>query len=320
MYWKILVPLGGSPNAEKVLPLVEQIVVPGGEVILLRVLPIIETVMMGWPVEPVSERERVQREEAMAYLESVAKRFGGPALHKRCEVISAKSVADGIADFAAREGVDLIAVYSRDRTGLSALISRSVAQQVKRKTPIEVRIFGPQEISAPAPAEMQADAAMELKKCMLAKSDLFKGLSDTQIGKLAALASVLKVPAGTRLGEAGKQGDTLYVLVQGDAQLSTASPMGEITVRIAGDGESFPLAALLGDGTLLTSGKTLTEVELISIPRSALVDLLTREPDIGMRVYANIGHVFLNRYGKTLEHLMAAGQRQMEDAEFLANV
>ncbi len=42
---------------------------------------------------------------------------------------------------AAREGVDLIAMYTHDRKGLVRLIKGSIAAQVERASSTEVRVF-----------------------------------------------------------------------------------------------------------------------------------------------------------------------------------
>jgi CRP-like cAMP-binding protein/nucleotide-binding universal stress UspA family protein len=320
MYLKVLVPLGGSKNAERVLPLVEKVVAPGGEVILLRILPMYPPVTMGWPADCASLQAQQERATAIAYLEDVAESFSNPSIRCRYEIASAKSVADGIADFAARERVDLVAMYSGNRTGIAALVGHTVAENVRRKTPIEVKVFSAQEITESVPAGMPNGAAQEVKRRILRESDVFKGLTDPQIDKIAALAAVKRFPAGMGLGTAGDEGETLYILVQGDAQLSTPTSLGEMTVRIAAAGESFPLAALLGSGTLITSGKALTDVELLTISRLSLLDLLAREHEIGMRVYANVAHLFFSRYATTLQHFTAIEQRRLSDAKFLANV
>ena len=49
-------------------------------------------------------------------------------------------------DYARREGVDLIAMYTHDRKGLARLIKGSIANEVKQSAPIEVRVFTPGEL------------------------------------------------------------------------------------------------------------------------------------------------------------------------------
>ena len=320
MYLKVLVPLGGSKEAERVLDLVGQVLTPGGEVILLNVLPFFPTVKMGWPVELGAHREEAERFKATAYLQGVAERLGGPVGQRRCEVISAKSVAEGITDFAAQERVDLIAMYAKDRKGLARLLRGSIAEKVQQKAAIEVQVFGTQEITETIATEVPGENDLGMKKRILKEVDVLEGLTDEQIGSIAALVERASVAAGEMLGKTGESGDSLFVLIQGEAQLSAPSALGEITVRIAGAGESFPLAALLGAGTLITSGKALTDLELLRISRSKLMELCSQDPEIGMRVYANIANVFVNRYTSTLAHLTELEERTLKDADFLANV
>ena len=78
---------------------------------------------------------------------------------------------------------------------------------------------------------------------MLREIDIFRHLSAAQIERVASIGRYLDVPAGKVLAEAGEPGNVLLVIMEGQAQLTAHSAIGEITVRIAGPGESFPLAA-----------------------------------------------------------------------------
>ena len=60
--------------------------------------------------------------------------------------MEADSVAQGIADFAAREEVDLIAMYTHDRKGLAKLIRGSIAEKVQERGLVAVRVFKPKEL------------------------------------------------------------------------------------------------------------------------------------------------------------------------------
>ncbi|MDP3063310.1 MAG: universal stress protein [Chloroflexota bacterium] len=320
MYGRILVPLDGTQEAEKVLPLVGKVVIPGGEVILLHVLPVFPATTMGDFVQPGAQREEAERERMLSYMRGVLERVGGPPGRRRCEVVVSKSVVDGITDFASREAVDLIAMYTHDRRGLSRLVRGSAAERVRRTVHIEVQVFGPRELGEDIPSTVSAEEESGLRRRIVKEADAFKGMSDKQLDRVAALARRSTVAAGEVLGTGGEPGAHLFVIVQGEAQLSTQSGVGEITVRIAGPGESFPLAALAGAGTLITSAKALTEMELLAIPRSDILTLCSESPEIGMRIYANIADVFVNRYKKTLAHLTAVEERALKDADFLANV
>jgi nucleotide-binding universal stress UspA family protein len=77
----------------------------------------------------------------------VQQQEGAPG-HWHCEAVVSRSVAEGITNYAIQEGVDLIAMYTHDRKGLARLIRGSIAAQVQRNSPIEVRVFRPRELAA----------------------------------------------------------------------------------------------------------------------------------------------------------------------------
>ncbi len=148
MSQKILVPLDGSAEAEGVLRLVRDLMTPESEVILFQVIPPGKSQKMGELVLLGSEQEEAKRGEAMAYLRRVINQLGEAAGRWRCEVAVSASVAEGIVDFAVREGVDLIGMYTHDRKGLAKLIRGSIAEKVQRRAPIEVQVFRPSELVA----------------------------------------------------------------------------------------------------------------------------------------------------------------------------
>ncbi len=169
---------------------------------------------------------------------------------------------------------------------------------------------------APAAAYGVSDA--ERRK--LREVDIFAELSDAQIDRVVSLGRRARIAAGQELGEAGQLGHSLFIIMDGNAQLSAESAIGEITVRIAGPGESFPLAALIGSGSLITSVKAMTDMEAIEIPRAALLGLFARDAEIGMRIYAAIAETLGNRYDRTLAHLTSSAERALKRADFWANV
>jgi hypothetical protein len=168
------------------------------------------------------------------------------------------------------------------------------------------------------PAALSADLSWEER--VLKGVDIFKNLSDEQIAKVASLGATLDVPAGQSLGVAGEPGNQLFIIIRGMAELSAHSGVGEITVRIAGPGESFPLAALLGSGNLITSVEAMTDMQLIAIPRLRLLALFAEEPEIGMKIYEAVAEVLGNRYKSTLTHLTSSAEMALRDMGFFANV
>ena len=151
--------------------------------------------------------------------------------------------------------------------------------------------------------------------------DIFKDLSNDQVRLLAELGDTVYAPAGERLGTAGEQGHQIFVVVAGMAQLSTRSTIGEMTIRIAGPGESFPLAVLIGPGILISSVRAMTDMEMLAIPRAGLLAAISNDPTMGTRIYAAISETLADRYSKTLAHLASrSAEGSLEAVELFANV
>ena len=155
---------------------------------------------------------------------------------------------------------------------------------------------------------------------VLRRVDLFRELTDEQIQEVASLGQPLQISAGQALVQAGEAGNLLFVVIRGFAQLTARSAAGEIPVR-AGPGKAFPLAALVGSGTLITSAEAITDMDLLALaPRAPLLALCRRDPAIGMGIYAAIAEVFGERYKKTLAHLTTAAEQVLRQSDFFANV
>ena len=137
MYDKILVPLDGSARAEAILAHLPAWCAASGEVVLLLVIqaPIVTAGFKTISVE--QSREEAQRlvTEGQAYLGQVARRLKKSNINAR-GLVEMGAVVETIMAVARRETVDLIAMASHGRSGLSWVFYGSVAagvlQQVDR--------------------------------------------------------------------------------------------------------------------------------------------------------------------------------------------
>jgi nucleotide-binding universal stress UspA family protein len=146
MYQKVLIPLDGSREAEMVIPKIQPELTEDAEVTLLTIIPPLKGETLGQITLTSSDREEAERVKAIDYLREVIQRLGGSPGRWYCEAIVWESVPEGIASFADRERVEVIAMYTHDRKGLAKLIRGSVAEKVKQKATIEVKVFPPQEL------------------------------------------------------------------------------------------------------------------------------------------------------------------------------
>ena len=147
MYRKVLIPLDGSKEAEGVFDLVQEELAPDGQIILLQVIPRVKGQVVGGQVMYGAQLEEAERSKADVYLIGVLRRLKEGSVKGSCEVVASESIPQSIVDFAEREGVDLIAMYTHDRKGLARIIRGSIAKKVQGKASIEVRIIKPRELA-----------------------------------------------------------------------------------------------------------------------------------------------------------------------------
>jgi nucleotide-binding universal stress UspA family protein len=143
MYRKILVPLDGSKLAECVLPHVEALAKGGQvqEVILARVHEPFRG-FSGAADVVLSEREitRIDSEQiaaAQEYLKEAVNKVHLDGPKPRAELLTG-SVAESIAEYAAKNGVDLIVIATHGRSGVSRWVWGSIADRILRTSCVPV--------------------------------------------------------------------------------------------------------------------------------------------------------------------------------------
>lgn len=141
MYQKILVPLDGSELAECVLPHVESIAkgCSVGSVVFLRVL---DTYMPSAAHAYLSESLKQEMEEgnekaAKEYLDEVVGRVKLNGIEVQKQLIAGR-VAESIAEYATKNDVDLIAIATHGRSGVSRWAWGSVADRVLRSACVPI--------------------------------------------------------------------------------------------------------------------------------------------------------------------------------------
>ena len=147
LYRKILVPLDRSTGAEGAISMARQLLSPDGEGILLHVVRRGKAAESAENPSPATPRQDARRTKAMGYLRCAQNYLLEASGRWRCEVVEADSIADGIAEFAMQEGVDLIAMYTNDRKGLAGVIRKSIANKVQQRSSVEVRVLRPREMA-----------------------------------------------------------------------------------------------------------------------------------------------------------------------------
>ena len=138
---KILIPLDGSPLAESVLPHVCDLVNQPSDAILIRIAPPIEEDMMSeGRAIPVWEQRQSIESTYLRYLEKAGQKLLGSCFKVSCQVLFGKPSKE-ILTAARQHSVDIIAMATHGRQGLSRLVHGSVAAEVLEEAHVPVVLF-----------------------------------------------------------------------------------------------------------------------------------------------------------------------------------
>jgi nucleotide-binding universal stress UspA family protein len=144
MYKKVLVPLDGSQFAECVLDHVKSIAsgCRVSEVVLLFVLEPLPGVTYEVPAEWLDEGRKQGLDFGKQYLKKISDDLSSSGIMVSSVVLSGVA-AETILSYAQANGIDLIAISTHGRSGLTRWMFGSVADKVIHQSSIPVLIVSP---------------------------------------------------------------------------------------------------------------------------------------------------------------------------------
>ena len=147
MFNKVLVPLDDTDDSRSVVKALSGLVAEGGEAILLHVIPPGKTKGHGDFAVLGTQLEEDQRSQALVVLNRLVGELKDASIRSTATVIVSNSVVGCIVNTAAKEDVDLIAMYTHGRKGSAKLLKGSVTNDVRAHTKIEVHGFAALELA-----------------------------------------------------------------------------------------------------------------------------------------------------------------------------
>ncbi|MCY4579116.1 MAG: cyclic nucleotide-binding domain-containing protein [Chloroflexi bacterium] len=137
----------------------------------------------------------------------------------------------------------------------------------------------------------------------LREVDMFSGLSERNLDRIASLCEEYTFAPGEHLGMQDERGTRLYIMRDGEIEVTVGSQDTGVVVRTVRGRETFPIAVLMEPPILVTTTQAVTEVNAFVIPRVRLMELCELEPEIGMHIYRSSCGIIMNRYRYTLAML-----------------
>jgi len=137
-------------------------------------------------------------------------------------------------------------------------------------------------------------------KEVLASSDLFKGIADEGLKKIAALAQAESYEVGAILFTEGSATRDVYIIKEGrvalDLSLSPTPGVGkQTTVETLSNGQICGWSAVGGTAVYSMTARCTEPVRMIAINGERLRSLLDENPNIGYRVMENMAKIISSR-------------------------
>lgn len=130
---------------------------------------------------------------------------------------------------------------------------------------------------------------------------IFAGLSTAQARITALMTRVVKHTEGTRIFSAGEPGDSLYVVIEGELQISLQTSDGRaMEFSRARRGDVVGEVGLY-HGKRTADVEALTDVRLLSLDTENLARLRKRYPRIGAQVLWNLSQIMAGRLADATE-------------------
>jgi CRP-like cAMP-binding protein len=143
----------------------------------------------------------------------------------------------------------------------------------------------------------------------LTQVDIFEGLSDQQLRRLANISHEVEYRQGDMIFRENMPGDSMYIVLDGEVEIQVDPRiLGEelpkntkpAPITVIRRGQSFGEVALVDEGVRSASAVCISErVQLLSIPRAAFLQICQKYPTIGCRVMFNIAADLASRIRTT---------------------
>ncbi len=141
---------------------------------------------------------------------------------------------------------------------------------------------------------------------LLKKIRLFEGLTDDELRQVRRICQEETTPKGTVLFQEGTFGDKCYIVLTGEVRISKFIPgVGEEALAVLKPGDYFGEMALIDDFPRSAHAIANTDVELLTISKSEMDELLFFNKEIAYKMLWTFCRTLSARLRETNEKIAA---------------
>ena len=141
----------------------------------------------------------------------------------------------------------------------------------------------------------------------LSRFDLFKGLSESLLAEIAALAEEVSVKQGEFIFREGEKADKLHFLLNGSVALRvklTSRPESVTVSFVSMSYQSFGWSGIVAPNHYTSSAECDEDSNLLIIPAVSFMKLLEANPESGFKVMQRIAETIADRLRNSRQALI----------------
>ncbi len=137
---------------------------------------------------------------------------------------------------------------------------------------------------------------LELRKSLRESSDLFQGMSSMQVKKFLLLSQLTDCKAGQHIIVDGQWGNEMYVVAEGDLEVSKTFEGKKVIINNLTMGDAFGEIALMARCKRTADIHSRTDAKLLSIDWESLEKIQRTSPCLATKIYLNLARILGTRF------------------------
>lgn len=142
---------------------------------------------------------------------------------------------------------------------------------------------------------------------LLRNIPLFSNVEPSQLKLLAFTSDRLTFAPGQELFHQGDSGDTAYIIMDGEADVTVGTPAGEISVAKVSKNDLIGEIAILCDVPRTATVKAISEVTTLVITKDLFFRLVADFPQMGIEIMRELARRLERTTAQLCEALSAQG-------------
>lgn len=141
---------------------------------------------------------------------------------------------------------------------------------------------------------------VKMRRSIIKQSPIFEGFSNWQARRLIAASDIEEYPAGHHLIVDGDTGDTMYVVLEGELEVTKGSGEKMIHINQIGPGQVIGEVAIMAKIRRTADVIAQTPVKVLVLNLSTLSELQRFSPYLAAKLYLNLAKILGMRLADTL--------------------